>query len=164
MPVNLQNLYADGFDGDDGDDEGDDMVAQNMTLGLDKVRLEKTKLIERLEKNFEQHKKEYKTARTGWKRAVLKKMQENLALAENDKEFNLNIAERRPESHAQEYRCTIEMLKASLDETVILSQGEFQQYWLDEWSWKAGHTMSMARYHGDEVGGRNRLTSDDADD
>ena len=117
-------------------------------LGLDKVRLEKKELIAKLETNRKKHKQEYEKAFEGWRRKVIEEMSRNLELAKADKEWNLVIREPRPTDHTSDYDAVIALLKASIDEIVVLAVHEFKQYYLDEWTWQPLHKASVMNYVG----------------
>jgi hypothetical protein len=122
------------------------MVAIDTTLGLDKVRLKKDELLKKLEENLGKHTEEFKEAHAGWKKTVLVEMKKNLMLAEEGKKWNLIINEAEPEDYSVWYRRIIALLKASIDDVIFLTQGEFRQYYLDEWNWKDAHTNSVSNY------------------
>ena len=50
------------------------------------------------------------------------------------------------EDHRQEYKDLIALFGASTDETVELTQGEFQVYFLDRWHWRGQFMEQNSRY------------------
>lgn len=132
------------------------MVATDLQLGLDRVRLDKLQLIAKLKANLETHKREYADARLGWEKAVIAMMRKNLALAEEGKAFRLHVEldgdgdfddkPVKPADHSDDYTAVIEQLEASLDSIVVISQTEFQRYYRDEWTWKEQHRSAMSSY------------------
>ena len=129
------------------------MTAGMAQLGLDKVRLEKKALLEKMQQNLETHVKEYKEAHAGWRRVVIIKMAANLEKAQAGGKVVVGVWEpKEPENHAREYERTISLLKASIDDTVVITAQEFRWYSDDEWSWKGQHVEEynmLTNYQGD---------------
>ena len=80
--------------------------------------------------------------------SVREEMRKNLALAESGTKWvlNIHIDAHQPIDYSNEYRAVIELLKASIDDVVILQKREFLQYYLDEWSWKNAHKAAVMNY------------------
>lgn len=51
-----------------------------------------------------------------------------------------------PESHMREYDRAIRMVEMSTENEITLDQREFDQYVMDEWSWKQEFLMKSALY------------------
>lgn len=132
------------------------MAAPELQLGLDKVRVNKTVLIDRLHQNLESHQKEYTDAHAQWKKACIAKMEENLTEAKETGELNLYVSLSEPENHSEDYRRIISLLSASIDETLVISAREFRQYHDDEWGWTEQHKMSLDTYSTGRGVGRAR--------
>jgi hypothetical protein len=115
-------------------------------LGLDKVRINKNKLLEKLRENLEKHQSEFKKSLAGWKIEAIEAMTKNLQLAKDDSEFNLSIHLDRPHDHSEDYRHVISLLSASEDDIVVISANEFRQYHDDQWRWKGSHTEALMNY------------------
>ena len=116
------------------------MTAELTQLGLDKVRLQKTALLEKMQANLKTHTAEYEEAHAIWGKVVIEKMAANLEQARADGEIVTGVYEpREPQNHAKEYERMISLLAASIDDTVVISAEEFRWYHDDEWSWKGRH-------------------------
>jgi hypothetical protein len=124
----------------------DTVVAEMAQLGLDKVRINKGPLLERLKANREKHKKEFGEALEGWKGEVILKMKEHLRLAQEEDTFELMIDLQKPRDYTKAYDRVITMLEASIDDVIVISDREFQQYHEDNWEWKAHHNMALDTY------------------
>lgn len=128
--------------------KGMDMVAELAQLGLDKVRINKDKLVAKLKENRSKHKEEFIAALQGWKTIVLVTLKKNLTLAEKDEEWHLSVSEEKPQDHTKDYDHVISLLEASVDDIVVISAQEFRQYHDDEWRWKGVHTEAFSNYSG----------------
>lgn len=56
----------------------------------------------------------------------------------------INLAE--PVDHTSDYERVIMMLEMSVDDTVVLNAGEFDQYVRDVWSWSYQTTSMLKSY------------------
>jgi hypothetical protein len=114
-------------------------------IGLNRVQINKQKLLEKLKQNREKHKVEYEEALSGWKQDVIAEMEKNLVLAKAN-EFHLHIHLEKPTDHSEDYDHVISLLSASEDEIVIISASEFRQYHEDQWRWRGGHEEAVMNY------------------
>ena len=127
--------------------EGEDtVVALDAQLGLDKVRLDKDPLVERLKKNRDKHQEEYAEIVDGWKGEVILKMKKYLKQAQEENRFRLVIGLDKPVNHTEDYDHIIRMLEASVDDVIILTSREFRQYHEDEWHWKGEHQLAVQNF------------------
>jgi hypothetical protein len=123
---------------------------------LDQVKMSKEVLLGAVKENKERHVALYNEAVTDYKTKSLE------LLAVKQKEFKatadalkkkvensdkpvlltlphslLNVSEVKfPTSHEKDYDKIIRMLELSVDEQITLSDQDFEQYVLDQWSWK----------------------------
>lgn len=109
---------------------------------MEKIKVNKQKLLEVLEENKKKHLEDYDKALEGYKisaqKELAKKMKELKNLIDNEKikRFNLSFSVNKPESHEEDFDLVIEMLKESIDDEVYVTPSEFRQYYKNEWSWK----------------------------
>ena len=127
--------------------EEDDMM-EHAQLGLDKVRVKKEHLLSALVRNLEKHQKEFKETHEAWKKDAIEKMEENLSAARDGEDVVLYIQLEEPVDHTGEYEHVISLLRASIDDVIVLSSHEFRQYHDDQWDWSGHHRTAMANYSG----------------
>jgi uncharacterized beta-barrel protein YwiB (DUF1934 family) len=113
------------------------------------VKIDRSELLEIVQKNKQKHVTEYAEAVTDYKKAVLKIAQDNLKLARSGDldriaQIRNNLA--KPTSFEDSYTMAIRMLELSVDEVIELTQEEFSQLVLDEWHWKNLFITSNALY------------------
>jgi hypothetical protein len=51
-----------------------------------------------------------------------------------------------PDNHLKDYDTTISMIAADQSETIDISQEDYRQYVLDEWTWKDIWSISNSKY------------------
>lgn len=109
---------------------------------MEKIKVAKQELIEKLKENRALHKEEYEKAVLGYKINVKKAFRERLKELKNLPELELGEFNTyfnklyKPDSHDNEFKLAIGMLELSVDEFVEITAEEYQQYYLNEWSWK----------------------------
>jgi hypothetical protein len=148
---------------------------------LGTIYIKKDKLIETLETNMAKHVKEYEEATNHFAviaayaadqmvksaQKLAKKYKERAASIKDGGEVKTayipldqsplgNLSQ--PVSHEQEYLDALEMLKfheiieEEAKDTIALSQSDFKQFVLDQWSWKQDWTTSNNMYVSGSVG------------
>lgn len=115
--------------------------------GLDAVRMDKERLLERIKKNRDEHRKIYEEAMEGWKRAVITALEQATKDALEGKAYHISFHLPQPEDHTDEYDTVIELLEASLDDEFELTYGQFSNYVLDKWGWQH-HFLDNASGYG----------------
>ena len=133
-------------------------------LGMTRVEVKKSELVDQLKKNRTQHLKDYEDAMEEYNfqySEELKKVSAEMKKTANklskiaDKEdpseyekpslyFSINLE--KPVSHLENYDRQIAMREASVQETVVLTEEEFDQYWLVNWSWKENFKQVTTSY------------------
>lgn len=120
---------------------------EEITLrGIDTVRVNKDDLLARIKKNRDEHRQIFEEALEGWKKAVIKALEEAYQDALQGKEFRLHVGLVRPEDHTDQYDTVIELLGMSLDDELELTQNDFACYALDKWAWQAQFLTTSMDY------------------
>ena len=110
------------------------------------VKVNTKTLLEKVRKNRDEHRKVFEKAYTGFRVAVIKQLDEMTVAAKAGRRFPLHFSLIEPIDQTREYDRAIEMLDMSVDEVTELSQSEFAQLVMDDWSWKKQFTDSTAAY------------------
>ena len=113
------------------------------------VKLNKDELLEIVKKNLDKHVADYEEAVEDYKKAVLTVSHRNYKLAKSgdpDKFKEIRMPPSAPKSHEDQYVRAIRMLELSVDKEVTLTDDQFSQLVLDEWSWKKDFVVSSALY------------------
>jgi len=115
-----------------------------------KTKMKKADLIEKVEAGLEEHKRQYEKALKGW----MEQMQaasETVIERVRDGSLKAFPSEFRdlmqiPSLHVDDYAAALEMLKAHVDDEVVLEPEDFDQLVLGNWEWKERWAASNSRY------------------
>lgn len=120
------------------------------------VRVNRNKLLEVVRSNRTKHIDEYNAAVVGYKKDVIKKIEEIISDLKNkiDKlkggalieldyiSFDLPA----PKSHEIDYDQQISMLEMSVDAVIELNYQEYQNYVMDKWTWTENFKLTASKY------------------
>lgn len=110
------------------------------------VKIKKIELLEKVKTNRRAHEAEYVAALKGYRQEATDQLRCALFDAENGGPVKLRFDLDAPISQVKEYDRVIAMLEMSTEDVIVLSSHEFQQYVLDDWSWKELASSTNARY------------------
>lgn len=113
---------------------------------MEKIKVDKTKLLEILKKNRETHRGVFEQALEGYKAHALAVFEEQLALVREGKKFHHQWSFVQPVDQTKDYDRAIAMLEMSLDTTIDLSESDFMCYVQDRWAWKTQWAASNKLY------------------
>ncbi len=142
------------------------MDASNILISLEKIKVSTAKLLTQLKVNRDHHHDDYEEAleeyETCYTEAMVQTVKDMKAsirhinsmikddeihVGNNHLYFSDELASlSEPISHLEDYDLAIDMISASVDEHLVLTRQEFNQYWRDEWSWKKGFEETKAYY------------------
>lgn len=121
---------------------------------MQKIKIDKKKLLARLRENKTQHEKVFIETFNNYKikarenlETFYKESPAKIAAGENVYYPSLTI----PTSYSKEYETAIEILEFSVDKTVELTHEEFKQYVRDEWSWHKVFTQVTGFYNSSKI-------------
>ena len=110
------------------------------------VRLSKSDLVKTLLVNRDVHQEAYDKAIVGFFKAKIADLSSGLATTKRGEEWQADGGIVRPSNHSGDYSWAIALLQQSLDNEVHLSQPEFRQFVMDEWTWQTGFQASATSY------------------
>jgi len=115
--------------------------------GMEVVKVDKTKLLKILRANRDEHRSIFLESLDGYHKAALKALQERIEDAKNNnKKVSLIFALEQPQDQTKQYSRVIKMLEMSIDDEVKLTQQEFANYVMDDWSWMDQFLTSNSGY------------------
>ena len=117
----------------------------NENQGLKTVNVGTAELIESIEQNMVKHVDEYNKSVAERELFIVEKLYEAYSEASNGK-FIDGLSFPEIETHEDDYKAVIDMLKMSVDETVSITTDQFQRYVRDNWEWKRKFLMSGSLY------------------
>ena len=115
---------------------------------MERITVKKEELLSMLKKNREEHREVFLEALEGFRKKAIQMLEERLTLAKAGKHFDLYLHIVQPVDQTKDYDRAIKMLEMSIDVSVELSERDFQQYVLDDWSWKDQFLISNSLYSG----------------
>ena len=113
---------------------------------MDKMRFNKSELLQVINKNREEHIKTYEEAVAGYKGELIKCLEAMVQMAKEDKAYFSSVEIKRPESHVEDYDNVIQMLEMCTDEEILLTDLEFRHYIRDQWHWQEHFLMSNSKW------------------
>jgi hypothetical protein len=123
------------------------------------TRIRRSDLLESIKQNRDTHESEWGEAMKGWRKEyvkALKKHQKEVTTllsgltdggeTPDNAEYLHFRAPRQPANHLKDYDRIIRRLEMTIDEEIFLSHKDFDQYVLDDWSWKGEFAATNALY------------------
>ncbi len=121
-------------------------------FGESKVTVIKVDLLEVLRKNREAHRATYLKAAEGYRNAVELALESALKYIRDGQAIAPNLARMTsltiPTEHTKDYDRVIRMLEMSTADEITVTETQFSQFVLDDWSWKQAFIGSTSRYSG----------------
>ena len=108
-------------------------------------------LIKKLKENREKHYENFETALVVYRKKVIEVLDEALEAARTGKEYKTYFNLVKPENMLDEYDEVIGMLEMSLgttSSTIELTQDQYRNYVLDNWSWSKLFAVNTLSYVG----------------
>ena len=109
---------------------------------MDYVTVKRLDLLTRVKKNRGAHRDLFLKAQKGYRKAVIKELDQMLQEAKEGKPIRRAIQLPEPEDHTADYDRVIDMLEMSIHSTIQIAEHEFDQYVRDNWEWKAMATST----------------------
>ena len=116
---------------------------------MDKINVDKQKLLKKLRVNREIHLKEYKEVFIEYQKDTIKAIQKLLRDAKKVPEetvINTYIGTIAPTSNIKDYDVAIGMLEFSVADIFDITQQEYKQFVLNEWKWSERFEMAKSTY------------------
>lgn len=115
---------------------------------MEKMKFDKTKLLEVLRENRASHRKIFLEACEGYLKKAIELLEAKLASARKGERISMQFSLQQPIDQTKEYDRAIRMLEMSTDAVVELEEHDFQQYVMDDWAWKDQFLTSNSAYSG----------------
>lgn len=102
---------------------------------MNRVKVRKAELLQRLEANRGTHRTLFLEAQDGYRELVIGELDKALKDAREGRAIRTVIQLQAPQDHTAEYDNVIEMLRMSVDDEIELEAHAFQCFVLDQWQW-----------------------------
>ena len=119
---------------------------------MDSIKVKKEELLAKLKENKDTHRKIFLEAQEGYRTLVIEQLETMLSDARGGKKINRHLSLSEPTDQTRDYDRVIRMLEMSQDDVVELSEHDFAQYVLDDWSWKRNFLVSNSVYSATATG------------
>ena len=119
-----------------------------MDNGMSNVTCKKAEILAALRKNRDAHRDIFLAAQNGYRKEVIAELEKSLKDAREGRNVQTTIELEAPEDHTKDYDRIIRMLEMSVKDEIEVSELQFQQYVLDDWTWKFHFASNSARYVG----------------
>ena len=110
------------------------------------ITVRKSELLEALRRNRAGHRTVFEEAQKGYRETVIEELDKRLQDARSNKEVNGFLHLEAPKDHTRDYDRTIQMLEMCTKDEVFISEQEFSQYVMDDWSWMHQFSTANAGY------------------
>ncbi len=101
-----------------------------------------------LAENRLKHEAAFQAAMEGYKKTCIIKLEERLAAARDGKIVDIRVPLTEPTHHLKDYDRVLKMLELSTEEVWQISEDQFGNYVMDEWSWTTHFSVTNAAYSG----------------
>jgi hypothetical protein len=106
----------------------------------------KVQLLEILKTNRDKHKAIFDEAVTGYQKKAEELLKDHLKRVRSGERVRVHISLPYPVNQTKDYDRVIGMLEMSMSSEVELDEQDYQQYVMDDWSWKGSFLASNAMY------------------
>lgn len=113
---------------------------------LDKIKVEKEKLLAIVKENRAKHATTHEEAVKKYRELVVENLEKALVEAKEGKKFTTDLELVQPVAFVQEYDRAIGMLEMSLDETITIDVNDYTKLVEDRWQWSNQFKLSNSRY------------------
>lgn len=114
--------------------------------GMGVVKVKKDDLLARVRDNRDKHRAIFEDAVKGFRTKAVELLEQRLEDARKGRRINIHINLPTPIDQTREYDRIIKMLEMSVDQEIELTQTEFTNYVMDDWSWKKMFSSTNAMY------------------
>lgn len=113
---------------------------------MNTVKINKAQLLAKVTANRAQHRELYEEAKVNHRKKVIVEVSKILAAAKAGKKFAHSLSLPPPTNHTASYDRAIAMLKMSVEIEVTITEENFSELVLDNWSWQRGWVASNLSY------------------
>jgi hypothetical protein len=124
---------------------------------MEKITVDKNDLLARIRSNRDKHREVFLEALEGYRLSLLDELEAHVKDLRNGKAPEVRIFIDRPQDHTRDYDRVIAMLEMHKSDEFTLSEADFAQYFLDDWSWKRQWGAANSGY----VSAKTRMSATD---
>lgn len=123
-------------------------AVENSMPYMRQIKVDKAKLLKIIKKNRAEHGGAFEEAQKTYREVAIKAMDEQMRLAREGGPFQLRVlvSLEAPQNHTADYDRSIQMLEMSVEQEIVVSEQEFQQYVQDIWGWSRDWATNTSNY------------------
>lgn len=110
------------------------------------IRVEKDRLLETLQTNRERHVDTFEQVLEDYRAKAIEMLNEHIERIKGGAVEKVAVVLPPPENYEEEYDRAIQMIEWHEGTTVSLTESEFTEYVMDQWTWKARWAETNATY------------------
>ena len=110
------------------------------------MKFDKQELVEIVQKNRDQHRAIFEEAVEGYRKQAVEQLEAHIVRIKRGELMHVAVSLYRPEDHTRDYDRLLKMLHMTRQAEIELSEGQFAEYVLDDWSWKRQFLTSNRMY------------------
>jgi hypothetical protein len=115
---------------------------------MENITVVKADVLAILQKNRDAHRALFLEACEGFKERTIEELERRMADVKAGRPIDMFIKLAQPVDQTKDYDRAIKMLSMAVDDRVVLSETDFAQYVMDDWSWMAAATTTNTLYSG----------------
>lgn len=116
------------------------------------LKFPKDKVIETLVANRAKHRADFIEAHDAYRETVVKQLHERLDAAKSGKPVMLHFNLPEPKDQTKDYDRAISMLGLCIETEIALSEDQYANLMLDDWSWSRATKETYSNYTGKRYG------------
>lgn len=113
---------------------------------MENMHFKKSELLAVLKANRKRHYAIFLEACDGYTKKAVELIEQRLEMAKSGKRVGLSFSLAEPVNQTRDYDRAIKMLEMTTAATIVLSEGDFSQYVMDDWHWKRQFLASNMSY------------------
>lgn len=115
---------------------------------MENIKVKKEDLLKVLRDNRAKHRQIYEEAIEGYRKTVITEFERRLEDAKAGRKIDIRFSLPQPQDQTKDYDRAIGMLEMTIEDVIQLQEHEYQQYVMDDWSWKQNFLTSNSTYSG----------------
>jgi len=113
---------------------------------MNEIQVSKHELLEKLKTNLDEHRNLFLRAQSGYRNQVIDKLESMLRDAREGKKIRRGVELVEPVDHSEDYVRVIAMLSMNIEDTIEISERDFNKYVLDKWDWSVLDFANKSSY------------------
>lgn len=104
------------------------------------------KLLEVIKENRDKHRDKFLKAQEAYRDRAIAHFEDMLLDAREGRHIRRSISIPEPADHTSDYNRVITMLEMSIDDSIVIGAGEFENFVMDNWPWSSSFAQTTSFY------------------